>query len=93
MACLRWLGAIVGLVLGISAAAGSFGPIGTLPAHRGRGLGAILLRRCLRDLHHGGHRRAIVPWIAPGSERFYARVATVASRRVYAVLEIQGARR
>jgi len=43
---------------------GWFGPMGTAPAYRGRGVGAVLLRRCLRDLKHQGLAHAIIPWAA-----------------------------
>jgi mycothiol synthase len=41
---------------------GFFGPTGVAPAHRGRGLGASLLRASLADLHRLGYERAIIPW-------------------------------
>lgn len=49
---------------------GWFGPMGTAPAQRGTGLGAILLKRCLADIKAQGHRLAVIPWIGP--YRFYA---------------------
>lgn len=48
-----------------------FGPMGTDPEVRKKGLGAILLRLCLLDLAHQGWRHAIIPWVGPIS--FYAR--------------------
>jgi GNAT superfamily N-acetyltransferase len=44
---------------------GWFGPAGTLPEHRGRGLGAALLLRCLRDVREAGHREGVIAWIGP----------------------------
>jgi GNAT superfamily N-acetyltransferase len=41
---------------------GFFGPTGVARAHRGRGLGAILLRTSLADLRRLGYERAIIPW-------------------------------
>lgn len=43
---------------------GWFGPMGTDPTYRGRGVGAVLLRRCLRDLKDQGLGAAIIPWAA-----------------------------
>ncbi len=48
-----------------------FGPMGTSPILRGKGIGAILLRLCLRDLARQGWPTAIIPWVGP--VRFYAR--------------------
>jgi len=41
---------------------GFFGPTGVARAHRGRGLGAALLRASLADLRRLGYERAIIPW-------------------------------
>jgi GNAT superfamily N-acetyltransferase len=43
---------------------GWFGPMGTDPAYRGRGVGAVLLRHCLRDLKQSGLAGATIPWAA-----------------------------
>lgn len=48
-----------------------FGPMGTLPVLRGKGIGGILLRLCLRDLARQGWRTAIIPWVGP--VRFYSK--------------------
>ncbi len=48
-----------------------FGPMGTSPRLRGRGVGGILLRLCLRDLARQGWDYAIIPWVGPVS--FYSR--------------------
>jgi ribosomal protein S18 acetylase RimI-like enzyme len=44
---------------------GWFGPMGTDPEVRSRGLGGILLLHCLRDLHEQGLEQAIIPWVGP----------------------------
>lgn len=49
-----------------------FGPMGTKPIRRGKGLGGLLLRLCLRDLARQGWRTAIIPWVGP--VRFYAKM-------------------
>lgn len=49
-----------------------FGPMGTLPVLRGKGIGGILLRLCLRDLARQGWRTAIIPWVGP--VRFYSKM-------------------
>ncbi len=41
---------------------GFFGPTGVAKAHRGRGLGALLLRASLADLRRLGYERVIIPW-------------------------------
>jgi GNAT superfamily N-acetyltransferase len=41
---------------------GFFGPTGVARAHRGRGLGALLLRASLADLRRLGYERVIIPW-------------------------------
>lgn len=46
-------------------AAGWFGPMGTLPAARGLGIGGVLLKRCLRDLRDLGFETAVIPWVGP----------------------------
>ena len=42
---------------------GWFGPMGTHPELRGKGIGSILLKRCLKDIKLMGQKRAIIPWI------------------------------
>jgi GNAT superfamily N-acetyltransferase len=60
---------------------GFFGPMGTTPATRGRGIGGVLLKRCLNDLRAVGHRRAMIPWVGPIS--FYARAVPCHVERVF----------
>ncbi|VAX28352.1 hypothetical protein MNBD_IGNAVI01-1015 [hydrothermal vent metagenome] len=43
---------------------GWFGPVGTTEAARGKGVGGILLKRCLSDMKESGYREAIIPWVA-----------------------------
>ncbi|MEM9998922.1 MAG: GNAT family N-acetyltransferase [Bacteroidota bacterium] len=49
---------------------GWFGPMGTAAAARGRGVGAVLLKRCLADMAAQGHVVSTIPWVAPVG--FYA---------------------
>jgi ribosomal protein S18 acetylase RimI-like enzyme len=42
---------------------GWFGPMGTHPELRGKSIGSILLKRCLKDMKQMGQKRAIIPWI------------------------------
>ncbi|MBX7246853.1 MAG: GNAT family N-acetyltransferase [Candidatus Sumerlaeaceae bacterium] len=58
-----------------------FGPMGTLPVLRGKGIGGILLRLCLRDLARQGYRKAIIPWVGP--VRFYARYSNARLDRCF----------
>ena len=57
-----------------------FGPMGTAPAARGLGVGAVLLRHCLADLREAGHAQATIAWAA--SLPFYEKAvgATVSHR-------------
>jgi mycothiol synthase len=58
-----------GTLLGFAAYGSSrpswFGPMGTTPAARGRGIGSVLLRRCLADQRAGGHETAQIGWVGP----------------------------
>jgi len=63
---------------------GWFGPTGTWPAHRGRGLGEALLLACLVDVA-AEHARCEVAWIGP--RPFYDKVAGIAAERRFVVLE------
>jgi GNAT superfamily N-acetyltransferase len=57
---------------------GWFGPTGTWPAHRGKGLGEALLMSCLVDV--GSERsQCEVAWIGPRA--FYEKVAGIAGER------------
>jgi GNAT superfamily N-acetyltransferase len=61
---------------------GFFGPTGVAPAHRGKGLGTILLRACLADARRRGYTRVVIPWT--DAIDFYAKAcgARVAHRFV-----------
>ena len=63
---------------------GWFGPMGTLPAHRGRGLGEALVLDCLADVSErpdGG----VIAWVGP--EAFYARTCGAVPDRRFVVYE------
>ncbi|HEY5920191.1 MAG TPA: GNAT family N-acetyltransferase [Kofleriaceae bacterium] len=62
---------------------GWFGPTGTWPAHRGKGLGEALLMACLVDV---GEERSQceVAWIGP--RPFYEKVAGITSERRFVVM-------
>ena len=70
---------------------GFFGPTGVASAHRGRGLGAALLRASLADLHRLGYERAIIPWT--DALDFYRKAcgATVAARFVTLTRDVDSA--
>ncbi|NNE34096.1 MAG: GNAT family N-acetyltransferase [Rhodothermales bacterium] len=58
---------------------GWFGPMGTQPSYRGRGIGKVLLKRCLADLLRQGRTTATIPWVGPVD--FYSKtVGAVVSR-------------
>jgi len=60
---------------------GWFGPMGTHPDLRGRGMGAILLKRCLNDMKEMGLSHSIIPWVGPID--FYAWHANAKVDRVF----------
>jgi len=62
---------------------GWFGPTGTWPAHRGQGLGEVLLLACLVDVA-AHHAQCEVAWIGP--RPFYDKVAGVAADRHFVLL-------
>ncbi|WP_412062183.1 GNAT family N-acetyltransferase [Rubrivirga sp. IMCC45206] len=61
-------------------ARGRFGPMGTAPEARELGIGAVLLRRGLRDLRDGGREQAVIGWAAALPFYELAVGATVARR-------------
>jgi mycothiol synthase len=63
---------------------GWFGPTGTWPAHRGRGLGEVLLLACLVDVATE-HARCEVAWIGP--RPFYDKIAGIVDERSFVVLQ------
>jgi len=44
---------------------GWFGPMGTATELRGKGIGSILLKKCLKDLKEMGFAKAVIPWVGP----------------------------
>ena len=60
---------------------GWFGPIGTDPICRGKGLGGVLLRRCLADMKAQGQPVSIIPWIGPIA--FYLHYANAHISRIF----------
>ena len=60
---------------------GWFGPMGTAPAARRRGIGHVLLFRCLADMAAQGHRYATIPWVDPVD--FYRQCAGAAVSRIF----------
>jgi mycothiol synthase len=74
-----------GQLLGFAAYGSSrpswFGPMGTVEAAQGLGIGGVLLRRCLRDQRAAGHERAQIGWVGPVP--FYAGSAGARIERVF----------
>jgi GNAT superfamily N-acetyltransferase len=66
---------------------GWFGPMGTHPDMRGKGVGTILLKRCLLDMRDQGHKKAIIPWVAPIA--FYSHFVNARIERVFWRMEKQ----
>ena len=58
--------------------------MGTAPELRGKGLGRVLLLRCLRDLRDLGYREAQIGWVGPLD--FYARHCGAQVSRVFWML-------
>lgn len=58
-----------------------FGPMGTHADMRGKGIGSILLFRCLKDMQQRGYEKAIIPWVGP--VEFYAHYANAFIDRVF----------
>ena len=71
----------------VAALEGGFGPTGTQPSVQGRGLGRILLFRCMDDLKQMGHEKAEICWTGPIS--FYARTAGAVMSRIFWSMEKQ----
>ncbi len=60
---------------------GWFGPMGTHPDLRGKGIGRILLYRCLKDMKNAGLTESTIPWVAPVC--FYAHHAHAEVTRTF----------
>lgn len=60
---------------------GTFGPMGTDASLRGKGVGAVLLKRCLRDMKDRGCPRCEIAWVGPVG--FYARQVNACINRVF----------
>lgn len=58
-----------------------FGPMGTHPDLRGKGIGKVLLFQCLKDLKSVGFETAIIPWVGPID--FYSHHAGAVVDRVF----------
>jgi mycothiol synthase len=74
-------GAILGFAAYGSSRPSWFGPMGTAPAARGSGIGALLLRRCLADQRAAGHDRVQIGWVGPLP--FYAKAVGARVERVF----------
>lgn len=60
---------------------GWFGPMGTDTELRGKGIGGILLKKCLKDMKEMGFVKAIIPWVGPIP--FYMHYAESKVERVF----------
>ncbi len=64
---------------------GWFGPMGTDPSCEGKGIGRVLLLKCLWDMHKQGRSVVTIPWVAPVG--FYQRHAQAEIDRRFVRLE------
>lgn len=60
---------------------GWFGPMGTHPDLRGKGVGGVLLYKCLDDMKKKGYEQCVIPWVRPVS--FYSHYADAKISRVF----------
>ncbi len=60
---------------------GWFGPMGTHPDLRGKGVGGVLLYKCLDDMKRKGYEQCVIPWVGPVS--FYSHYAGAKISRVF----------
>jgi len=60
---------------------GWFGPMGTDKEARGKGLGAVLLKKTLSAMKHEGFTKAIIPWVGPIP--FYMKTVNASVSRVF----------
>ena len=64
---------------------GWFGPAGSRPEYRGKGLGVALLVRCLLDVAATGAEHATIAWIGP--REFYEQQVGAVDDRMFVVME------
>jgi GNAT superfamily N-acetyltransferase len=60
---------------------GWFGPMGTDNSFRGKGIGSVLLKKCLADMKEIGFVKAVIPWVGPIP--FYMNYANAKVERVF----------
>lgn len=60
---------------------GWFGPMGTHPDLRGKGVGSMLLYLCLEDMKSQGYSKSTIPWVGPVA--FYSHYAGAIISRVF----------
>lgn len=65
-----------------------FGPFGVDPALRGKGIGRVLLFRCLEDMQAKGFHAAWFLWTGPDAARLYAQAGFRQVRR-FAVMRLE----
>jgi mycothiol synthase len=78
---LAWRDGYLGFACHGAVRPGWFGPMGTLDAARGLGIGTVLLNRCLADMAAAGLPVARIGWVGP--IRFYADVIGARIERTY----------
>jgi GNAT superfamily N-acetyltransferase len=58
-----------------------FGPFGVKPSLRGKGIGTLILNRCLQNMRKKGVHRAFFLWTDPKAARLYERFGFKLTRR------------
>lgn len=81
-----WVAVGGATVLGFAQHEGEhFGPFGVAAAQRGRGIGAVLLFKCLHTMRDNGRHNAWFLWTDDKTAKLYAEAGFVETRR-YAVM-------
>lgn len=74
-------GQVVGFAVYDTLGHARFGPTGTRPDMRQRGIGSVLLKRCMQAMRDRGDRHAQIIWVGPIG--FYARSVGARIHRAY----------
>ncbi|MEM3766114.1 MAG: GNAT family N-acetyltransferase [Candidatus Bathyarchaeia archaeon] len=65
-----------------------FGPFGVREDLRGRGIGSVLMAKCLQDMRSRGFHSAFLLWTDKETAKFYSRFGFKVSRRFYIMRKV-----